>query len=312
MQIPKISIIVPVYKVERYLDECVTSIVRQTYMNLEIILVDDGSPDKCPQLCDDWAARDPRIRVIHKVNGGLSDARNAGLDVACGEYIMFVDSDDFLDSSIVEDLYDIMLKTNADVACGGIYRYKNGRCVEIYNEIIQADKVTYTGIEQLNNMLNAKVDCGSWGKLYKSNIIGTHRFIKNRYNEDVIFLFSLYPKCSKVVCTCKRYYYYRETEGSVTGEISEKTMDALRNAIEMEHMTEIAGLPVKEAMENYMFRTCLELGYAIQKAGAKKRFPQQSIHVKRYVRSNFMYMIKHRNYYSMRDIIHAMIVISGL
>lgn len=97
MNDPLISVIVPVYKVEKYLDECVESIVNQTYRNLEIILVDDGSPDNCPQMCDDWAKRDARIRVIHKENGGLSSARNAGLDVCTGEYISFIDSDDWLE-----------------------------------------------------------------------------------------------------------------------------------------------------------------------------------------------------------------------
>ncbi len=96
MNEPLISVIVPVYKVEKYFDECVESIVNQTYRNLEIILIDDGSPDNCPQMCDDWTKRDARIRVIHKENGGLSSARNAGLDVCKGEYIAFVDSDDFI------------------------------------------------------------------------------------------------------------------------------------------------------------------------------------------------------------------------
>ena len=92
-----ISVIIPIYNVEAYLDECIASVIAQTYSNLEIILVDDGSPDNCPQMCDEWAAKDSRIRVIHKENGGLSDARNAGIDIATGEYIAFVDSDDWIE-----------------------------------------------------------------------------------------------------------------------------------------------------------------------------------------------------------------------
>ena len=99
-----VSVIVPIYKVEDYLDECVKSIVDQTYKNIEIILVDDGSPDHCPQKCDEWAKNDLRIRVVHKQNGGLSSARNAGLDVAKGEYIAFVDSDDFITPDYVEEM----------------------------------------------------------------------------------------------------------------------------------------------------------------------------------------------------------------
>ena len=112
----KISIIVPVYKVEKYLDKCVNSIVGQTYKNLEIILVDDGSPDNCPAMCDEWAQKDSRIKVIHKKNGGLSSARNAGLDACTGDYIGFVDSDDWIEPDMYEYLLNIGMKNNADVS----------------------------------------------------------------------------------------------------------------------------------------------------------------------------------------------------
>ena len=101
-----ISIVIPVYKAEQYLDQCISSVVNQSYRNLEIILVDDGSPDQCGKLCDEWAEKDKRIRVIHKENGGLSDARNAGLDIASGEYIGFVDSDDFVHPEMYQRLYE--------------------------------------------------------------------------------------------------------------------------------------------------------------------------------------------------------------
>ena len=114
-----ISIIVPVYRVEPYLDRCVQSIVDQTYQNLEIILVDDGSPDNCPAMCDAWAAKDSRVKVIHKENGGLSDARNAGLAAAAGEYIGFVDSDDWISPDMYRLLYENMAEHGSDVsACG--------------------------------------------------------------------------------------------------------------------------------------------------------------------------------------------------
>lgn len=106
----KISVIVPVYKTEEYLDKCVKSIINQTYKNLEIILVDDGSPDNCPKMCDDWANKDSRIKVIHKTNGGLSSARNAGIEAAAGNYLMFTDSDDFLEDDMIEFLYNLIKK----------------------------------------------------------------------------------------------------------------------------------------------------------------------------------------------------------
>ena len=116
-----ISVIVPVYKVENFLDRCVESIVGQTYENLEIILVDDGSPDNCPAICDNWAKKDGRIKVIHKENGGLSSARNAGLDVVTGEYFGFIDSDDWIEKDFFEFLITNALKENADISRCGLY-----------------------------------------------------------------------------------------------------------------------------------------------------------------------------------------------
>ena len=104
---PLISVIIPVYKVEKYLNKCVDSVLNQTYKNLEIILVDDGSPDKCPEICDEYAKKDDRIKIIHKQNGGLSDARNVGIEKSTGEYITFIDSDDYVDSNYIEQLYKL-------------------------------------------------------------------------------------------------------------------------------------------------------------------------------------------------------------
>ena len=131
MNKPLISVIVPVYKVERYLDECVESIVNQTYHNLEIVLVDDGSPDNCPQMCDDWAKKDERIRVIHKENGGVSSARNAGLDICTGDYISFIDSDDWIPSNFEEEMLAKAEKLSLDVVIANIRRMKENGIEEI-------------------------------------------------------------------------------------------------------------------------------------------------------------------------------------
>lgn len=308
-QEPLISVIVPVYGVEAYLDACVKSLTGQTYRNVEILLVDDGSPDRCPQLCDEWAAKDSRVRAIHKPNGGLSDARNAGLDRARGAYVMFVDSDDFVDARIVADLYALLRQTGADVACGGIYAYKDGRHVPVYNEIIRTEADTFTGTEQLRHMLNSQTDCAAWGKLYARAAIGNHRFIKGRYNEDVIFLFPLYATCRRVAYTCRRYYYYRDTAGSITHTLSERTMHALRNALEMAQMAQDMHLPVKAEMDNYLCRTCLELAYIIWRAGARRRFPREAAYTRRYVRRHLGYMFRHPGY-GWRDLVHALLVLA--
>ena len=116
-----ISVIVPVYNVEKYLDKCVQSIVNQTYKNLEIILVDDGSTDHCPALCDEWAKKDERIQVIHKKNGGLSSARNTAIDVISGEYVIFVDSDDWIDLDMIASMLEFAETNDADIVSGGFY-----------------------------------------------------------------------------------------------------------------------------------------------------------------------------------------------
>lgn len=307
----KISIIVPIYNTESYLDKCIDSIVNQTYSNLEIILVDDGSPDSCSQICDKWAEKDERIKVIHKSNGGLSDARNTGIDISTGEFIMFVDSDDFIDINIVKNLLLLQYNTDADIVCGGFYCYKEGSIYNVYNEIIKQEMVIFSGIEQLKNMLNQEIDCSACGKLYKRSIINNHRFIKGRYNEDVIFLFTTYANCEKVVYTNKNYYYYRDTDGSITHTFGEKKMHALQNVLEMEELMLEKKIPVLVEMENYKCRICLELGYSIQKNNARFRFPEESHYVKSYIKGHVLYILENSSY-NWKDLIHAFIVLIRL
>lgn len=125
MSSPKVSIVVPVYKVEEYIDRCLDSLLNQTLKDIEIILVDDGSPDNCPKICDEYAQKDARVRVVHKQNEGLGYARNSGMEVAVGEYIAFVDSDDFVDIRMFEELYDVARGNDSDVVYCNIYKYYN-------------------------------------------------------------------------------------------------------------------------------------------------------------------------------------------
>ena len=139
MHYPLISVIVPVYKTEKYLNKCIESIVNQTYENLEIILVDDGSPDNCPSICDSWAEKDKRIKVIHKENAGVSAARNSALEIFSGKYVSFVDSDDWIDNDCIEYLYNSVVSTGADVVCACIYyEYlnKKGKVLSCDDEVI--------------------------------------------------------------------------------------------------------------------------------------------------------------------------------
>lgn len=302
-----ISVIVPVYKVEQYLDECLESIVNQTYHNLEIILVDDGSPDRCPQLCDEWAAKDNRIKVIHKPNGGLSDARNVGIEAAGGQYLTFVDSDDFIVPDALETLHTLLHKTDAEISCGGVYRYSDGSRKRIFNRCVKNNCTVYSGLDTLRHVLMWECDCSAWGKLYRRDAIKDLRFINGRYNEDVMFLFALYPEVSRVAYTCEPIYNYRAVDGSVTSVLNIRTMDALVNTAEMEDAVRCKGLPVKAELKYYSCRINLELGYIIQRENARKKFSYEAAQIKHLIRSQLSY-IAFNSGFNLRDLIHALIV----
>lgn len=210
-----VSVIVPVYKVEKYLNQCVTSIVHQTYKDLEIILVDDGSPDTCPQLCDKWSLKDERVKVVHKPNGGLSDARNAGLSEATGEYVLFIDSDDWISLNMVSDLVEIMEKENADMSiCQFANVFSDGRIEanSLFNEsnLILDRKEAFDLLIE-DTMLTNHV----WRKMYKRSLINSNVFPKGKNYEDIYAMPSLLKNCSKIVCTNKIEYFYRQNNAGI-------------------------------------------------------------------------------------------------
>lgn len=215
-----ISVIIPVYKVEEFLDECVTSIVNQTYTNLEIILVDDGSPDNCPHLCDEWARKDERIKVVHKKNSGLSSARNAGLDIAKGDYICFVDSDDFYTKDAIEIMYNRIVKDdNVDIVSGKIYRYIDG-VISTYNEKWNIEEERRISPEDFTvKTMEMSVSHTVVNKLYCKHVVKNVRFREGRNNEDTLFMYDLGKEVIKhkwtMVEISHYVYYYRYREDSI-------------------------------------------------------------------------------------------------
>ncbi len=213
MKNPLISVIVPVYKVEKYLDKCVQSIVDQTYKNLEIILVDDGSPDNCPLMCDEWAKKDSRIKVIHKENGGASTARNCGLDIAKGDYFGFVDSDDFIHPTMFEKMMNALLNSTKKVA----YCYFN-RCKgeQILPMIPPNAKETLDIKTSLDMTFLGKIDYAVWSKLYRRDFFDSVRFSEHEIHEDSLLQIPAILYSEGFVCIVEALYNYRDTEGSVT------------------------------------------------------------------------------------------------
>lgn len=222
-----ISIIVPVYKVEKYLDRCVKSIINQTYKNLEIILIDDGSPDQCPYMCEEWSKRDPRIKVIHKQNGGLSDARNEGLKISTGEFIGFVDSDDWIAPKMYERLLNAIIVDQSDIAqCNVKMVWENNLHSRI---LLQPNNCVLKRDEAQLELLNeSKLKQPVWNKLYRKNIIKGIPFEKGKYHEDVFWSYQAIGNAESVsIIDYIGYYYWQHAESIMGEKYSLKRLDAV-------------------------------------------------------------------------------------
>ena len=214
---PEISIIVPVYKVEAYLPTCIDSILAQTFSDFELILVDDGSPDNCPKICDEAARKDPRVRVLHQQNAGLSAARNAGIEAAQGAWLGFVDSDDCILPDFYEKLYHAAQQAGTDCSVCSIQRIRDdGSLLEPDPEMLLADGVLTR--EQVWQNLRKRWDAvyvSAWNKLYKREVFRTLRYPEGRLNEDIFIQAELYGQLDRVACVSVPLYCYRIRQGSI-------------------------------------------------------------------------------------------------
>ena len=206
MEDNKVSIIVPVYAVEQYIEECLISIKNQTYHNIEIILIDDESPDSCGRICDEFALDDERFLVIHQKNTGAAGARNAGLDIATGSYITFVDSDDVIEDTFIETLLTHLVNSGADVSvCGYQTMYKDKACPFHFNNL----KKIYSKEEYLVNFVKDYSCALIWNKLFKKSVISDIRFERGHQIDDEFFTYKLIMNADKIVQTDKLLYKYR-------------------------------------------------------------------------------------------------------
>lgn len=207
---PTISVIVPVYKVEDYLDRCVESILSQTFTDFELILVDDGSPDNCPAMCDSWAKKDSRIKVIHKENGGLSDARNVGFEASCGEWISFVDSDDYIHPAMLQALYDAVQKFKVKVSICGFKRTQGESLEE--NPDLTANLWSAEDLYMQRNV-NATV---AWGKLYHCSVVLPYPV--GKLHEDEFVTYRILFACEQMAVIDAELYGYYQNPTSITEE----------------------------------------------------------------------------------------------
>ena len=222
-----ISVVVPIYKVEMYLKQCINSIIKQTYTNLEIILVDDGSPDNCPKICDEFKEKDSRVVVIRKENGGLSDARNAGIDVAKGKYIAFIDSDDYIHNEFIEELYNHIVSEKAQISMCTIQKVNEKD--EVIEEIPITEEKVISGrkaILEFNNFSISNVV--AWNKLYNIELFKDIRYPKGKIHEDEFTTYKLLYLAKRVAISNRKLYYYRYNQNSITNkQFNEKRLDVI-------------------------------------------------------------------------------------
>ncbi len=266
-----ISVIVPVYKVEPYLDRCVASIVAQTYKNLEIILVDDGSPDNCPQMCDAWAKKDDRIKVIHKQNGGLSDARNAGMAAARGEFIGFVDADDYISPDMYEQLCSHLINDDSDIAACDFLAFADE--TEINDDSCPIPKShTASAHEAMSDIVNNRnFRAVAWNKLYRKDLLDGMLFEVGKLHEDEFFTYKVIDRAKQLVYVDRPLYFYRQRPESIMTRFSCRRLDLLDAYVERIKLLEIKYSDLAKKDKINFCIACVNCYYEMSNSDEKKR-----------------------------------------
>ena len=284
---PLISVIIPIYNVEKYLSKCIDSLLEQTYPNLEIILVDDGATDSCPRICDEYEKKDDRIRVIHKANGGLSSARNAGLAAANGEYIGFVDSDDYISRDMYSNLYSKTAGSFDCIVCTDVVKInENGEPLK--NSVSNKDKKEQTAEEYCRNLLLYNASASAWSKLFHRSFFLDVSFTEGRLNEDVLLMFhALSKRCfSRVLFSGKPDYYYLMRTGSLSRQFGKAIYDAVINAHEIREIVDKQFSGLRTCAERFeLYQNMMFLRHCPY--DHKRREDAMCIQVQRFIRKNF-------------------------
>lgn len=292
-----VSVVVPVYNVEAFLRQCVDSLLAQTHTNLEIILVDDGSTDNSGAICDEYAVRSSNIRVIHKENGGLSSARNAGIAAAKGAYIGFVDSDDYVESDMYALLLDAAVAQDAQIAACARYLTDEAGCVTGIKYELSTPKA-YTMQQSAKEILTfGELDVAAWDKLFKKELFEGIEFPVGEINEDAAIIFKILSRVNKLVHVGKPLYYYRGRSGSITKSgYKPNKLQALEHAQEIERFLCGKDPAFKPYCREYTAYLCCQLLCLMLKDPlARKQYPE---HYSRYMtglRANIRYLYSNRN-----------------
>ena len=253
----KISVIIPIYNVEKFLNRCIESVLKQTYSELEILLVDDGSTDKSGAICDYFAGIDSRIRVIHKRNGGLSDARNVGLAACTGKLVMFVDSDDYIVQDCIAYMKNIMDLQNADIVSAEFTHEENKLSISNANEKI---KVYSNTKEILELLLYQRISTSANVKLYKMSLFNDIRFPKGTLYEDVITIFQVFSKCERLAhSNLNKYFYFVRNNSIVRSEFNSRKMDYIYNCEKILNQAENSYVELIPAAQSRLLWACFHI-----------------------------------------------------
>lgn len=259
MEFPLISVIIPVYNVEKYLKRCVDSVIQQTYPRLDIVLVDDGSKDKSGYICEEYKEKDSRIRVVHKENGGLSDARNAGIDIAEGRYITFIDSDDYVATDYVEFLYGFLNKYNADISGCFHRKFTDGQQIITFES--KREEFFFDGEGATIDLCYQKhISNSACGKLYKKELFRDIRYPVGRLYEDLGTTYKLFLLCNIVVFSMvEKYYYYQRHDSIMHYNFTKKNMDRIVLSDELYQNVSGISLELKKAAIARVFVSSIQV-----------------------------------------------------
>ncbi len=286
-----ISVVVPIYNVEKYLKKCINSIISQTYSNLEIILVNDGSTDNSKKICNEFAYEDDRILVINKENGGLSSARNSGIEIAKGEYIVFIDSDDYIEIDMIENLYKGCVDNGAQIACCGkiIEKDPNIRIVNCKENFCVSKE------EAIKKMLLLRdIDVSAVDKMYKLELFKSIRYPINKCYEDMGTTYKLFDKAQKIVHINKPEYHYVIRLNSITTTFSIKHLDMLSASKEMNEYIIEKYPQLTEISKSFCYLQYFAILLELHKANDKKQYKEQYKMIKKQYNSKILNILTNR------------------
>lgn len=285
-----ISIIVPVFNVENYLSTCLSSILKQTFSDFEVILVDDGSTDCSGEICDDWVLKDKRIKVIHKQNGGLSSARNVGLDIAKGDFISFIDSDDYIAPDLLAKLKSAFeAKPDVDISVCVMDCVTEKSSAKYQKRFL---RYRHSGVIPSFNFLTLifkhKVDNAVCNKLYKRSVIGDIRFEEGKINEDILFNIAVLMQAKNIFYLSESLYYYRIRIGSITQQANPKLFDFISNAFHIKKtLLHVYDTKIKSAIDGYIFYEMTNYIATLLKYNSAELYANNILYCKKYLWKSF-------------------------